>query len=176
MTDTANGTAPLPATRPRIAQSYEMMFPRAESTSTHPAADDTSHGATSVGEDVSQSSRPQWSGAKAFLLGWLMPSTTAQRTQDLPLHRAWLVHFAVVLIAPIVMVVAGICRELDGPLTPAAIAIGFGEGLGKIANEFRRHPYATTLYTLGTIALIEVGHAALALLMMAWGARDEPLR
>lgn len=176
MTDTANGATPLPATRARIAQSYEMMFPRSADTPKHAPTDETSHGAASADEEVSQSSQPRWSGARAFLLGWLLPSTMAQRTQDLSLRRTWLVHFVAGLTAAVVIVVAIICTELHEPLTPAAIAIGIGEGLGKLADEFRRHPYAMAFEMLGVFLLIETGHAVLSLLLMAWGARDEPLR
>lgn len=117
----------------------------------------------------------KWSAGKAFLIGWLLPSTTAQRTQELPLRRAWLAHFVAVVIA---LAVISVCVRLADAysITATQIAFEIQEQLSDIVEEFQRHPYATPFRILGIFALIELGHAALALFLMAWGACDEPLR
>ena len=176
MTDTASGSASQPAATARIGQSYEMMFPRSIDTSAHARSDEDAHDVTPTIDEGSELPLPQWSGRRAFLLGWLLPSTTAQRTQMLTLRRAWLVHLTAALLAPIVIVLLTICGDIRGPIGQTAIVDGFGDLLTEIADDFRRHPYETTFLTLGTIALIEVGHVVIALLMSAWGARDELLR
>ncbi len=120
---------------------------------------------------------PRWPAAMAFVTGWLLPATTARRTQHMPLAYAWLVHLiaALIIVALIILLVAW--SEAGGHLYDIdRVFLKFELIVDEIAEELTSPPYGETAAVLAVALSIEAAFLVLALLVMPWGARDEPLR
>lgn len=105
-----------------------------------------------------------------FLTAWLLPATTARRTAHVSLAGMWLLHFVSALptVAVIVFLVAWI--------EAGTIMVEVGSMLVDFGDELERHPVQFPLIVVGIASAIEAGFLGLALLVMPWGARDEPVR
>ena len=101
--------------------------------------------------------------------------TTAHRTRDFRLRSAWFVHagFALILLFLVACVAAfeRMTGNSDRTFLGSLVFI-----IVDIARGFAEHPIELTLSILGIAAAVEAVHLAVALLLMPWGAKDEPLR
>ncbi len=118
---------------------------------------------------------PHWPAVMSFLTTWCMPATSAERTQHVTLRKAFAVHvlcgLAVVFLICIFVAIA----ETTGSFWQCTL-VGVSSIMDDIASDFERHPTVSVSVTGASVIGIELGFLALALLIMPWGARDEPLR
>lgn len=110
-----------------------------------------------------------------LLAPWLRPAAWAPRTDRVPLGLAFLMH----LLAGIGVLI--ICLSID-PFSEWLRSDEYGmlhlmgESVLRLAKVFERHTSEALLITAGTVAVVEIGCVLLALMMMPWGAVDEPVR
>ncbi|HOW73197.1 MAG TPA: hypothetical protein PKY77_21580 [Phycisphaerae bacterium] len=108
-----------------------------------------------------------WPGMMAFLTAWLLPATTARHTRTLPLLHAYGVHLlAGVATFLLIVALVGIDERRDVTTVLA----------NDILREFDRDWQEALLITMLVVFLVEGGFLALALVVLPWGAADEPLR
>lgn len=119
---------------------------------------------------------PRWSAFTAFFTAWVLPATTARRTGHVPLACAWLVHFVAVVLSVLLVVFFVAWGEAESAWSLVEITEEFGLVLEDVIEEVRSFPVEFTLAVGGIALAIESGFPLLALLVMPWGARDEPLR
>ncbi len=101
-----------------------------------------------------------------FLPGW-----SARRTREIPLRQAAEVHVACVFLAILFLMAISVVWSSE-TFTTAAVRTSFSE----FSRDLAKHWDEATLVILGTMLAVEAGFFALALLLMPWGAVDEPLR
>ena len=112
----------------------------------------------------------------AFLTAAWLPKTMAERTNHVSLRRAWVAHFsaAVLGLAAIWYLVeaesAGSLFDVEQVWDRAM------RDVRSLVREFRRDPLLVAAAIGGCVAAFEAGIVVLALLVMPWGARDEPVR
>lgn len=110
-----------------------------------------------------------------LLAPWLRPASWARLAERVSLRRAFLMHF-----------LAGI-GFLMGLLSVDpfsewlrrdnySIMTGLADSLLSFARVFERHTAEALLATVGTVAAVEASCVILALMIMPWGATDEPLK
>lgn len=121
---------------------------------------------------------PPISMLRAMFYAPFRPAWVGEGTTNLSLKRAWLIHFmsALTTIAVILLAVQWAERSSLGPDPIAAILREVQREIGFLVAELNRYPLESTLAVLGIIALVEGMHLLIALVLMPWGARDEPLR
>ena len=127
-------------------------------------------------EAAPPASEPRWPGIAALALMVVRPATTARRTQHVSLPGAYGVHLLAAVFTLVVICAATALADAPSPLTRTAVVKGINDILVDVVVEVGRFPGWALLAFLGTILLPEVIIAALALTIMPWGARDEPLR
>lgn len=121
---------------------------------------------TSKPDDTSLPPEEPWPAGMAFLTAWCRPATTARRTSAVPLKSAWLVHvLSALLVLPLISLLEG-CDSHRDPL----------HLLGEILEEFVRDPGEAFLVLSITTIIVEMGFLAMALLLLPWGAVDEPIQ
>lgn len=132
--------------------------------------------ATDHAEEVTEPK--QISLPRALLLAPFRPAWVAERTTHLPLKRAWLGHWfsAVSTFVVIGLLLLWANWPTLGPNHITKAVQATQRELALLISQLARFPIESTLAVIGVIALVEVGHLALALNLMSWGARDEPLR
>ncbi len=133
-----------------------------------------------VGASTAPGARPEgearWPVIAAFVTAWVFPATTAKRTSQASLWRVWLVHLAAALLTAASIVYVKVWSEAGPLLALWEIMLEVDEMLTAIGGEIERHPVRFPLTVAGTVLFIEVSLLGIALLVMPWGARDEPLR
>lgn len=107
-----------------------------------------------------------WPAMMSFLAAWLFPGTTACRTCTAPLHHAYGVHLLAAVATFLLVIVLVAIGERRDPLTIFA---------NDILREFDRDWQEALLVTMLIVFLVESGFVVLALIVLPWGARDEPL-
>ncbi|UCC32471.1 MAG: hypothetical protein JSU86_09350 [Phycisphaerales bacterium] len=119
----------------------------------------------------------RWPAMVVFVTAWLLPATTARRTGHVRLADAWLIHLLATLLTILLIMLLVACAEPGRGVRHIDEAfIEFVLMIDHIAEQFARHPYVSSAALAGIILSIEIGHLLLALLVMPWGARDEPMR
>lgn len=115
-----------------------------------------------------------WSAVVAFVAAPLFPTTTARRTGHLSLGRAWDIHAVSALLTVTVILYSVACKTG----TPSFWDVIFEVGIlvGSFLDELSRDPFGGFLAIAPIVLGVEVGFLLLALLVMPWGARDEPVR
>ncbi len=111
----------------------------------------------------------------ALVTAWVLPATTATRTQHLPLHRAFVAHLLAGALSLILIVITTICDDpYSSPsMNISDISTALLEVFGFVVLDLQRDPSGIILSLLGQGWALEVGFLALAVLVMPWGARDE---
>jgi len=118
----------------------------------------------------------RWPAMLVFVTAWLLPATTARRTGHVSLLNAWLIHLPAALLTILLIVILVALVNGNGiTKQPDLIFDEFGSIINAIVDEFKRHPYAFPATVAGIAISIEIGFLLLALLVMPWGARDEPI-
>lgn len=119
--------------------------------------------------------RKRWSALTAFVMSPLFPATTARRTGHLSLGRAWGVHAVSALLTATVILYAFGWSKTS---TPSSWDIIFEVGIlvGSFLDELSRDPFGGFMAIAPIVLGVEIGFVVLALLVMPWGARDEPVR
>lgn len=115
---------------------------------------------------------PQWPAAKALWATTLWPRNTATHTQRVPLKTAWLLHMGAAFLAFAAIL---LCVSIDDANTfsPLPVLTGAWRLLGELPAEFSQDPAMATLGLVLLIGIIELGFAALGVIVSPWGARDE---
>lgn len=115
----------------------------------------------------------RWPASMAFLTSWLMPARSSLRTAHVPLRRAWGVHLgaAVALVLLFFLLAAW-----EGVYRGDRFWDRFFEVIGQALSGLMRYPLEAGAASLATIAGVELSYLLLAVLVMAWGAKDEPVR
>lgn len=121
-------------------------------------------------------SEPRWPIGLALLTAWLLPATTARRTAHVSLPRAWSVHLIAALLTAVLIMLLVAWSEADAALSLGPIAAEFQEMMRASATAIQRQPIEFAFEVIGIAMLIEVTFLGVALLVMPWGACDEPLR
>ena len=106
---------------------------------------------------------------------WVLPATTATRTQHLPLRRAFVAHLSAGALSLILIVISTTCDDpYSSPsMNISDISTALLEVFGFVVLDLQRDLSGIVLSLLGYGLAIEVGFLALAVLVMPWGARDE---
>jgi hypothetical protein len=110
-----------------------------------------------------------------LLAAWLRPATWAPIADRVPLRRAFLVHvlagigFSIGLLS--IDPFSEWLRHDDYSLLHLLV-----ESILRFATKFESHPTAYLLINAGIVALTEASCVVVALLIMPWGATDEPLQ
>lgn len=109
---------------------------------------------------------PAWPAVFAFVMAWLMPATTARRTEKLSLWLAFGVHL---LAAAGTLLLISFLGGIERHKNPFWL-------VGEIIEEIARHPLEGFVILAFTILGIELGFVLLALITLSWGAGDERLQ
>jgi hypothetical protein len=105
---------------------------------------------------------------------WLFPATTARRASALPLPVAWAVHLVCVLLGATLIAFLITWAEAGfGGI--AAAAAKLADVADALSHRVVEEPAVFAAGVLGAWAGIEAVHVAVAILLMAWGAKDEPM-
>lgn len=118
----------------------------------------------------------RWRVSIALITAWLCPATLAQRTPHASLRQCWLIHFVAALLTTLAVLVLIAWSEAGGGFDLAALGTELMAVAREISREAVRHPGEFALAVAGTIVGVEAAFLLLALALMPWGARDEPLR
>ena len=119
----------------------------------------------------------RWPAMTVFVTAWLLPAMTARRTGHVSLMNAWLIHLlAALLTILLIMLLVAWAEPGRGVRHIDEAFIEFVLMIDQIAEQFARHPYVWSAVLAGIILSIEIGHLLLAMLVMPWGAHDEPMR
>lgn len=118
-----------------------------------------------------------WSVWMAFLMSWWRPATTAGRLQHVSLPKAFGIHVTATLLTTFLVLALVAAYRVNNTIDFTAVFDRFlYMVLRDVIGELARHPYLIGLSTLGIVLAIEVGFFLLALLILPWGAADEPFR
>ncbi len=126
--------------------------------------------------EAEPSAERRWSVWRAILAALFLPATTARRTTHLSLATAFAVHVVGVLLIVAIIFGAEPLYGITGPLTVGRILYEFSISLTKFAHEVSAYPGWVWVNIVVISVGIEAFVALLALTIMSWGARDEPLR
>ena len=119
----------------------------------------------------------RWPVLAVFLTAWLLPATTARRTAHVSLMNAWLIHLlAAFLTILLIMLLVTWAEPGRGGLDIDEALVQFLYIFMQIDQQFARQPYVSSATLAGITISIEIGFLLLALLVMPWGAHDEPMR
>ncbi len=127
-------------------------------------------------ESVIEQRKPRWPAAAALVTAWICPATTARRTAHASLWDAWCVHFLAALLSIAGVLAPIAASEVAGTLGIVSVYSELLDILVAIVEAFRLRPWRTVPLVVGIILVVEAAFPATALLVMPWGARDEPLR
>lgn len=118
-----------------------------------------------------------WPALATLATAGVLPETTARRTAQVTLDSAYLVHVLAALATVIVVgfLDAGFSRASE-PVSLMELWDAFLANLASPINEFERNPLECTLILVGSIIGVEGAYILGALICVAWGAVDEPLR
>ena len=131
--------------------------------------------ASSSKPDVTDTAgEPRWGMWTTLVTAWVLPATTARRTQNLPLHRAFVAHLLAVALVLILMEVLTVSsnRYLA---SISHFSTEMLEIIGYLILDLQRDLSGTILSLLGRGLSIEMVFLALAVFLMPWGACDERL-
>jgi hypothetical protein len=117
---------------------------------------------------------PRWPAGRALFTSWLMPATTARRTNHVPLHQAYAIHLLALCLGAILWLLLNAWDLSFGP--DGLLWVGIRNTLSGILETFERDPASAWSATAGIVLGIELGFLSLALLATPWGARDERMR
>ncbi len=128
--------------------------------------------------DNAVSQPPPISMLKAMLYAPFRPAWVGQRTANLSLKRAWLIHFVSPLatVAVIYLLVFWANSSVSGWAAFTRLVRATQHEIGRLIGELNHHPIERILAVLGMIALVEGAHLVIGFVAMPWGARDERLR
>ena len=115
---------------------------------------------------------PYWGMWTALITAWVLPATTARRTQNLPLHRAFVAHLLAAALSVILLAILIASVNAYG-LSISHVTTELLDVLGSFVLELQSDPRGNGLALLGSLLSLEVAFLALAVLAMPWGARDE---
>lgn len=118
---------------------------------------------------------PRWPMVYAFLTCWIYPATTARRTAHAPLWQAWLIHFcsAIVIFFSIMMLVA---YSETQSINVKNIFDRFVYLFIELFHEFQRNPVDIIAVIFFITLGIQIVFIVIPFFLMAWGAKDEPLK
>ncbi|MBN2561235.1 MAG: hypothetical protein JXQ75_09925 [Phycisphaerae bacterium] len=111
----------------------------------------------------------------ALLTAGILPSTTARRTEHVPVVQAYLVHCLGALATAGAILLLAAWESASIPATPGTILESVAHVVGSIAEDLAQRPVATPLIVASIVVGIEFAYVLLALLCSPWGAADEPL-
>lgn len=147
-----------------------------ESASSASFADFPDSTAPNIVKPPAQSLAGPWPAVSAVFIAWVLPKTTATRTQHVPLTYAWFIHFVAALLSAMLIVTFVSFVDSREALSLGGLMEAAGSGINEIYNELDVDPFVAIFTVLGVVILIELGFVALAAMVAPWGARDEPLR
>ena len=147
------------------------------SDSTAQSAENVGIIATNLPQSMTPTKRsePCWPIGLALLTAWLLPATTARRTAHVSLPRAWAVHLIAVLLTAVLIMFVVAWSKADGALNVGTIASGLQDIIREIATARHRQPIRFPFAVMSVGLMIEITFLGVALLVMPWGACDEPL-
>ncbi len=138
--------------------------------------EETAVSANEQPEAAPRAAERRWPAIAALAMMVLRPATTARRTRHVSLLGAYGVHLLAAVLTLMVICTASVLADAPAPLTRTVVVEGVIDVLLDLADEIGHFPGWALLAFVGTILLPELIIAALALTIMPWGARDEPLR
>jgi len=103
-----------------------------------------------------------------ILTCWLRPATTAPKLAGIKLRWAWAIHLLAVAASAVIAIIltnATVHAHRQDVDIVATIFAGFG-----------RFPARFAILTIMITVAVELGFLALAIIVLPWGAGDEPLR
>ena len=112
----------------------------------------------------------RWPAAAAFLTAGLLPATTARRTGHVPLGWAWALHVLAALAAAL------LAPFLQDFSTGDVAGHNLAYAVNAMGDAYARAPEVFAVSEAAACLSIELGFVVLALLVMPWGAQDEPIR
>ena len=110
-----------------------------------------------------------------FLTAWILPATTARRTQHVSLVLAGLVHIIALIIAVGILLFVIACVNYPEPLTLSLIKKKFVWLVADVLERMPLQALPVLPRVLGSVVIVELVFVCLALLLAPWGARDEPM-
>jgi len=118
----------------------------------------------------------RWPAIAALALMVVCPATTARRTRHVSLLSAYGVHLLAAMLTLLVICFGTVMA--DNSHTPGGVIVidGVLKILAELADEISRFPGWALLTFVGAILFPALIIATLALTIMPWGARDEPIR
>ncbi len=119
---------------------------------------------------------PRWSAEVGVLTAWLLPVRTARRTAHVPLRQAFVVHVLAACLVVLVTIAVPAWLQLRGVENLSGLSAEWVWFVRELVEGFSRHPLEATAIAAGIAVCIEGVFLVLALLLMPWGAYDEPLR
>lgn len=129
-----------------------------------------------VVERATRQREPRWPAAAALVTAWVCPDTTARRTAHASLLDLWCVHFLAALLSIAGVIVLIAASKAEAKFGVVSFYSALFDVLVDVVEAFRFRPWWTVPLAIGIILVVEAAFPAIALLVMPWGARDEPLR
>jgi len=117
----------------------------------------------------------RWPALSVFFTCWLLPATTAQRTNHVSLWIALAIHIIAALFTILLINFLASWADSDDPYNIFEIWLRFTTNIGDGIAEIISSPGITLIILFGFTLLIELGFVVLALLLMPWGSADEPV-
>lgn len=117
-----------------------------------------------------------WGMWRSFLTAWVLPATTAKRTQHLPLRRALTAHLVAVALTWALMVILPHWANPYGSGSVSSVLTELRDTVGQYVLDWQRDPWQSLDSLMRLVIPIEVGLLGLTLVIMPWGARDESFR
>ncbi len=125
-------------------------------------------------EQSSPDTERRWPAWMVFFTAWLLPATTARRTQHVTLLKTYLMHLAAIIVATLLCTLFAV--TMISFLENVSIWQLYNEFLEEITREFHRHAEEMIAVIGLTILSLEVGFLLVAFLLAPWGAVDEKFR
>jgi len=126
-----------------------------------------------VAQVVPAEAPKRWPAAVALLTAWLLPATTARRTEHVSLWRAFAVHLVAMMLLPISAFLPAIWWDVrfeDESLTTAV-----ADFFEQTADLFAEEPVIVCVFMVLNLFFVEVLVLLTGVTIWPWGALDEPL-
>jgi len=119
----------------------------------------------------------RWPVIATLVTSWLIPATTARRTEHVSLGKAYGIHWLVVLLTTgVVFVLGSVAAANYGRGSIRRVLAEGSNLLDEISDDIAQNPSTSIAVIAGIVVGIELLFIGLALLATPWGARDEPMR
>ena len=118
--------------------------------------------------DEPNSPEPRWPAIAAFGLVWIRPATTSRRTQHASMPTAFGIHLLAILASFLAIIFLMSIQPFESR--------GFVRLIGEVIEEIVSDPFESFLAIALMLIGLEVGVLILTLVMLPFGAREEPLR